>query len=124
MPHAEQLPILMMRNEAILVRDGEQNSCPGMLHVIVYSRRDRLLRAAKVLALYWVLAAVTVFIPIAHFVLVPGFFLAGPLLAYLRYKVTARNERAAGRCPVCGNDITLPLEPAEQLPLWKYCPRC
>ncbi len=116
MAHAEQHPILIKSN------DGAATA--GSLHVTIYDKHDRTIRAGKVLALYWLFAILSIFVPIAHFVLVPGFVLAGPIMAYFRYRVASRSDNAIGQCPVNNNDVTIRLKPADQLPLWTYCPVC
>jgi hypothetical protein len=116
MSHTEQYPILIQAN------DGTASE--GALHVTVYDKRDRMIRAAKTLALYWGLALLSVPVLVAHWVLVPGFFLAGPVMAWLRYRVTERKDEATGVCPVNKNTVTIQLKPSDHLPLWTYCPVC
>ena len=74
------------------------------------------------LGILWLLAILAVAIPLAHFILVPGFLLAGPVAAVLRYRDTERNEQVTGECPVCGKPVTIPLDSSDRLPLWTYCP--
>jgi hypothetical protein len=80
------------------------------------------MRALKMLGLMWVLAVVTIFIPIAHFVLVPGFLLAGPVTAVMRFRVAEMTETVQGECPTCNQAMTVAMDPAARLPLWTYCP--
>lgn len=112
--------------QLILIRAkaDELDAVPGVLHIMRYDKRDRVLRAGKMLALYWGLALLSVPILVAHWVLVPAFFLAGPVMAYVRYRVLSRNTHVTGSCPVNKHGITMRLEPNEALPLWKYCPVC
>lgn len=114
MSEAETRPILI-ENDAGAIRHGE-------LRVRKFSGRERWLRALGMLGALWGLAVVAVFIPIAHFVLVPGLLLAGPVLAVLRYRAGEVVEGACGECPTCGRAITVVLDPAARLPLWTYCP--
>lgn len=116
MPHVEQQPIL--------IKPNNHPARLGILQITAYDKRDRLIRAAKILGIYWALALLSVPILVAHWVLVPGFFIAGPVMAYLRYRVTERSDKATGQCPVCNHDIAIRLEPAERSPMWKYCPVC
>jgi hypothetical protein len=116
MSHAERQPIL--------IKSSDDGACPGTLHITVYDKCDRVIQAAKVLGLYWGLALFSIFIPIAHLVLVPGFFLAGLIMVFLRYRVVSRSDQVTGKCPVNKNEITIHLEPSDRLPLWKYCPVC
>ncbi|MEO5573515.1 MAG: hypothetical protein ABIR48_03380 [Gammaproteobacteria bacterium] len=116
MSHTEQYPILIKAN------DGATSA--GALKVTVYEKRERLMRAARMLALYWMLALLSLPIFVAHWLLVPGFFIAGPVMAWLRYRVVERKDQVTGQCPVDKNDVTIPLEPSVRLPFWTYCPLC
>ena len=108
------------RNIRIANNQGAAES--GALTVNVYSNAERVKRAAKILGICWGLAVVTLFIPLAHFILVPSFLLAGPIMAYMKYRVVESVEGAQGKCPTCKMDINLPLDPGQRLPMWTYCP--
>ncbi len=110
----------LTRSIRIVNSEGKETS--GSLRLRVYGPRERMKRAMKALGICWGLAVVTVFIPIAHFVLVPGFFIAGPVTAFLRYRVTETMDSVTGHCPTCGEEVTIPLEASDQLPKWTYCP--
>lgn len=62
----------------------------------------RAARALAGLAACWGAAAVAVFIPVAHFVLVPTFVLSGVGLAVLRLREASRLVGLRGVCPRCG----------------------
>ena len=59
-------------------------------------------RAVKGLAGFWGAMVVSVFIPVAHFVLVPSFFLVGIWQGVRRLKTAELVRGAHGRCPDCG----------------------
>ena len=82
------------------------------------------MRAIKTLLLFWLIAAVCVLIPIAHFILVPGFFIGGMVAASRKWKRTAEGIDAEGICPVCQNAVTIDLEKSAELPQWRTCPQC
>lgn len=96
----------------------------GTLYSQAFSNTERLRRALKMLVILWAVALVTVFIPIAHFVLVPTFLLAGPIVALRRYGMKSALEKVGGVCPACGQEIAIPLEPSDWLPKRTYCPAC
>ena len=105
----------------------ESGSLPvqaGTLYSQAFSNAERVQRALKMLAILWALALVTVFIPIAHFVLVPTFLLAGPIVAFRRYGMKSALEKVGAVCPACSQKIIIPLEPTDQLPKRTYCPAC
>jgi hypothetical protein len=52
----------------------------GIAQIQEWNQKERLKRALKTLGISWGLAIVSVLIPLAHFILVPGFLLAGPFV--------------------------------------------
>lgn len=106
----------------IRIENNGGESAAGVLHMKRFSKKERVIRALQGLGLMWALAIATAFIPLAHFVLVPGFLIAGPVMAILRYRVTESAVNATGECPTCHQAVTIPLEPSARLPLWTYCP--
>lgn len=105
-------------------QDNEGNSRPGSVQTTVYETADRLKGAVIRLLSLWAAAAISVFIPLAHFVLVPAFFIAGIVMAISAYRTDQALNQAQGECPVCQEEITIPLETNDQLPKWTYCPAC
>jgi hypothetical protein len=72
------------------------------LVVASFDRPQRMRRAAKALGGFWGAMVVSVFIPIAHFVLVPSFLFIGVWQFVRRLKTAALLRGAHGRCPDCG----------------------
>lgn len=105
----------------IRIENSENQSTSGKLHITTYSPQERMSRAIKILALLWAIAVATAFIPIAHFVLVPGFLIAGPIVAYRRYQMSEHPSSADGECPTCKQLSSIHLEPSDTLPMWTYC---
>ncbi len=116
MPSSEITPVQF--------RDNNGKAADGKLYTTVYASGDRMRRALLRLFLSWGLAGVSLFIPLAHFVLVPGFLIAGPVLAVMVYRGTQARDRAEGECPVCGERISIKLEAGDEIPKWTYCPAC
>lgn len=108
----------------VRLSDGDGNAGDGKLYTTVYGSGERMQRALLRLAVFWGLAGVTVFIPLAHFVLVPGFAIAGPVVAVMTYRMEQARDRAEGRCPACGEEISIKLEAKDEIPKWTYCPAC
>jgi len=61
----------------------------------------RLRRAALALVSLWALALFSILIPVAHFLLVPGFLIAGPLVAWKRLHQEQVILGAVVTCPNC-----------------------
>jgi len=106
------------------IQDDNDNTTEGTLHYTAFNSADRLTRAVTILVICWALAIVTAFIPIAHFVLVPAFLLAGPIMAFLRYRQADAKETVEGECPRHNGPFTIKLEATDKLPKWTYCPEC
>jgi hypothetical protein len=62
----------------------------------------RLGRVLAGLGMFWGLALASVFIPVAHFILVPAFLLTGLVVALRRAREDRRLIRLRGACPRCG----------------------
>ncbi len=112
------------RVEPITIKGNESSASVGELYTRSFTPGERMARAGKVLAVAWLLALVTAFIPIVHFFLVPLFGIGGPIMAFMRYRVDTVAEKAHGICPECEQTVDIELDPADKLPKWTYCPAC
>ncbi|NOY73476.1 MAG: hypothetical protein GXP14_14090 [Gammaproteobacteria bacterium] len=109
---------------AVIIKDDEGNQNDATMYYIVYSAADRTKRSAISLVGCWIAAVVALPIPVAHLVLVPGFFIAGPVLAYFRLKMSESKEKVVGVCPRHNAEITIKLENTDTIPKYTYCPDC
>ena len=73
----------------------------GTIQYRTWEDRERTLRALKGLGLAWGAAAVAVFIPLLHFVLVPVLLIAGPILAVTLVGQKEIILGGNGICPDC-----------------------
>ncbi len=105
----------------VRISNSRDQQTEGLLHYFTYAKNERLARAGKLLGIFWGLAVVTLFIPLAHFLLVPGFLIAGPIMAFVRYRVDESMEKVSGECPTCHEEVDIPLEVGDKLPKWTYC---
>jgi hypothetical protein len=71
------------------------------VHFVRHDPPARSRRAVLALVVCWALAAVTILVPIAHFVLVPGFFVAGIVLFVRRLAEGSTIVGVQGVCPYC-----------------------
>jgi len=96
----------------------------AVVRVVTYQRPARIRRAAAALAVAWAAALVSVFIPLAHFVLVPGFLVAG--LVAFRARLGAQDVAIDGRgtCPDCGQEQALDVKGRWQVPRAVTCRAC
>ena len=75
---------------------------PATLTLLQLTAGQRVARAVAALAACCVAAILAVFIPVAHFILVPGLLIAGLVLAFMRFRERQRFLRIHGVCPRCG----------------------
>lgn len=67
-----------------------------------FDPKERVRRAIKGLATFWGVALGCIFIPVAHFALVPGFGLFGVYTFFERLNAPEVVVKAEGVCPDCG----------------------
>ena len=76
--------------------------CPATAVVIEQPPGTRFGRVLGGLGLFWGLGLASVFIPVAHFVLVPTFVVGGIVMAVKRAREDRRLIVLRGACPRCG----------------------
>ncbi len=113
-----------LRLERISMIGNEKGKSAAELSTKLFSPGERTAQALKILGLCWLLAGITLFIPIAHFFLVPLFLVAGPIMAFNKYRVESAADSATGDCPECREFVSISLDSADKLPKWTYCPKC
>ncbi len=123
--NSQRLEAWQARGEPQPVRLIARNGSEVKLVVYRCSLRngERAVRAFTALGICWALAAVTILIPVAHFVLVPGFLLAGPIAAWVRYRPRSLVLGGVGACPGCEAEVVVPSQ-AEHWPLSATCDGC
>lgn len=113
-----------IENTAVGIKGNDGSTTSGVLHTTHYEQSDCLKRALMKLGLFWLLALGSIPIIFAHWVLVPGFFIAGPWMAYRTYQIKFDHLDVQGQCPVCKENVEIKMESNDELPKWTYCPRC
>lgn len=108
----------------VSIIDNDEQANTGQMQTTWFDHSDCVKRGLAKLGLFWLLAVLSLPIVFAHWVLVPGFFIAGPWVAYRTYKVSHRRDHVTGDCPSCKDNVTLKLEAKDELPKWTYCPAC
>ena len=81
-----------------------------------FDPKERVRRAVKGLATFWGVALGCIFIPVAHFALVPGFGLFGVYTFFERLNAPAIVVKAEGVCPDCGQAQTLDIHGRWKVP--------
>lgn len=96
----------------------------GVAEVVSFDRRARWARALGGLGVSWGVGAGAVFIPVAHFLLVPGAFLFGLYLFASRMQTPEITRRVHGTCPDCGVEQDFEAGGAWKLPRSLRCGSC
>lgn len=106
-----------------LICTSENQKTTGFVYRRDLSTGERVLKAGKVGGLLWLIAGFSIFIPILHFVLVPGFLLAGLIFAAAAGYSRAEISDGEFTCPNCGKVQKLrPM--AESFPYVVRCEGC
>ena len=96
----------------------------GTVTVQEFSRAERVRRALGGLGKWWGIALASVFIPVAHFLLVPSFLLFGMWQFLLRFRTTSLAINAHGTCPDCRTEQALELAVQWRVPQPVTCRSC
>jgi hypothetical protein len=89
------------RTEQLRIMGYADAPAHGLAEVFSFNKEERWGRALKGLGLSWLVAAGTAFIPVAHFLLVPGFFFFGMHVFASRVRTKEVTARIHGICPDC-----------------------
>jgi hypothetical protein len=88
-----------------------------------YSRMERSLRGIGIFVVWFLIAAVSILIPILHFILVPLFLLIGVAHAFSRAATVSIVKEGSGTCPECGAPFTI-VSRALRWPFSEVCDGC
>ena len=94
------------------------------IEISVLAPVERIKRAGAALGTGLVAAALAVFIPIVHFVLVPASLVLGIVFGVRRLGQTETFRGGTGVCPYCGTRQQLTLFGRFHLPKTVYCSAC
>ncbi len=100
------------------------NSTHGTVTVISFDKKARTRRAFKALGTFCACAVGSIFIPVAHFLLVPGFFFFAIFQFFQRLGTPELGKGATGVCPDCGAEQKLDLPPRWTTPQQVTCKKC
>lgn len=104
-------------------RISAEKSCASQIQAEVLPARARFKRAAKWLAIWWVLALFFVLIPMLHFVLVPFALVTGLVVMFRQLSLPYWQGGGRVVCPECHREFEL--EPRVfNWPRREICPEC
>ncbi len=96
----------------------------GTATLISLDRSARLQRAGVALGTAWLAAVVSILIPVAHFLLVPGFVVIGIVFFVVRLRTPTRATMVQGTCPDCGEAQEFDASGPWHLPRQLACRLC
>ncbi len=112
------------RIEKFVLTGYGDSTTAGEATVVHFDGGERMARAGKGLAMAWGAALASVFIPVAHFLLVPGFFLAGLVVFVKRMRRKVVVDTVRGACPDCNHDQSFDTANDWCLPMHLTCANC
>ena len=95
----------------------------GNVFIQSFSSKERWMRGLKLLGMLWGMALVSIVIPLAHFVLVPGFLIAGIVTALWISSKESIILGGNGTCPSCQKPLPI-VRMNDQWPLNDLCTSC
>ena len=119
-----QIATWSQRGEPLqIVVVGNQQKEPGEIYLQTWSNAQRSWRAIRVFLLCWALAAISILIPILHFVMVPFFFFLGLIAPFFVVRRKSVILGGSGACPFCAKRFII-LRSANDWPLQSVCGSC
>jgi hypothetical protein len=119
---ARERPVEDERECALSGYSGESGR--AWVRVVRYDRGARTRRALQELAAAWGAALASVFIPVAHFALVPAFLAYGVYGFAVRVRAAEVALAARGTCPDCGREQALDIAGPWRVPRFVSCQGC
>ncbi len=112
-------------NNNIEVVGRSSGQIVGQGHVIIsaISKPRRIKKAVRNLAICWTLMIAGIFVPMLHFVIVPGFFLLGLFMTANGYIDDIEISAGELTCDQCKSSIAISRHD-DQWPIWVRCATC
>ncbi len=108
---------------AVTITDIREHSSSGTVELKIWDKKERTKRALKALGFTLGLAVVSVLIPILHFILVPTFILASPIVFFWIAGQEQVILGGKGTCPNCHKEFEIARSPVTW-PLSDLCDHC
>ncbi|HEV2750720.1 MAG TPA: hypothetical protein VGV12_09390 [Gemmatimonadales bacterium] len=118
------MPSGTTRVQPIVLSGYHGSPTSGSVTIHTFEREQRVQRAFAGLGKWWAVALFSVFIPVAHFVLVPSFLAYGAWQFFQRLGTVELATDARGTCPDCGAEQPLELAPRWRAPQPVTCQHC
>lgn len=107
----------------ILANVNDERRSEGYVEIHLFSKSEKITQAFKKLGLFWGISALSILIPVFHFVTVPLFFSLGIYFFWRSSQSEGKTLQGTTTCPHCQAPIVI--KPAElQWPLTEICQNC
>jgi len=114
----------MTTQHHVRIRGYAKETTAGTVSVEDVPRGRRVGGAITRFVLLLCAAAVSILIPLAHFILVPSFLIAAFITLFQRLALSAKVVGARGTCPDCGLEQDLDVPRQWRLPVDVTCRGC
>jgi len=111
------------QTQTVVIKYSDSSPTSGEVEVQLHNKNQRLISCIKFWGICWLLAVVSIFLPILHFFLVPTFILAGPLVGLYKYGQKGTVLGGVGKCPACQADLKIE-KGNLKWPLEELCTSC
>lgn len=102
---------------------SQRKSSKGVVTLLRVHERDRLRRAIRIGGIGFGLCLFSVFLPILHFVLVPGLLVGSVVVAFWTYAQSGWIMGGEGTCPACSQPFRIAKD-RERWPIQDRCEKC
>ncbi len=103
--------------------EDRKKSAPGELTILEWDPQGRSKRAVKWAAMCFGAAVVSVPIPPIHWVLVPGFLIASPIVFFYLMNQKSVIQGGSATCPACNQPVAL-VRSKHEFPMSDLCDKC
>jgi len=108
---------------AVKIETANGKTQSGKAILQEFDQKFRIKRALKSTGICWGFALASVLIPLAHFILVPSFFLAGFIIGPILYSQERMIMGGSGTCPECQRSFSI-VKSHVKWPLGDLCSSC
>jgi hypothetical protein len=119
-----RVPTGITRVQPFVLSGYHGSPTSGSVTIHTFDREQRMRRALAGVGKWWAVALFSVFIPVAHFILVPSFLVYGAWQFFQRAGTVELATDARGTCPDCGFEQAVELAPRWRVPQPVTCRRC
>jgi hypothetical protein len=122
-PQRRDGALMAIEKVSVVIVDRNSKRAKGEVQIESWTQPARTRRALKAWGACWAAAVPAVFIPIAHFILVPGLLLGGIVGGFFLSRQSDVVLGGKGECPSCGKPLTIVRGP-NNWPLSDMCSEC